>query len=136
MRRLIVLIAAITGGCAGADSPTAPSVTSHVVVNKPGEFRFQSRHLSPTTETFSYVWLTRGTNVDTAQTGRIEGGVAHLTVTDPLGNGLMVRLDTPQLWAIGGLSGFARDAGTWRIEVHLEAVTGTVDYRVTADPLP
>ena len=131
----LIVMTLLASGCAGADTFTSPSNELNVT-NTPGEFRFQSRYQLPTTQTFTYAWLTSGTNIEASSTGRPDSGLARLSVIDPRGNRLLGRTDTPQVSAFFGFFPLTGIAGTWTIEVQLEAVTGVVDYRVIGGALP
>jgi hypothetical protein len=74
----------------------------------------------------SYSWAHTGTVANINQSGAVSGGDARLILRDGAGNQVY---DRP-LTDTGTFTSSAGAAGTWRIEVQLREVNGTLNFRV------
>ena len=96
------------------------------IANLQDDFQFQASNLSNTTQTLTYTWQNSGTTANVNQSGQISGGSATLTIRD--GSGTQVY--TRSLATTGTFTSASGTSGNWRIEVRLDSVTGTVNFRV------
>ena len=110
--------------CSGSN-PIGPS-NQPEIGNNPDNFQFQASNLSRTTQTFTYSWTNTGTIANVNHSGRIDSGEATLILRDGSGNQVYSRT----LTSTGTFTSSSGTAGTWRIEVRLTDVTGTVNFRV------
>jgi hypothetical protein len=115
--------AAIVGGC-GGNNPIGPSNQPEVANNR-DNFQFQASNLQGTSQTLTYTWENTGTAANVNQSGQISSGAARLTLRD--GSGAEVY--TRSLTETGTFVTAAGIAGNWRIEVRLDDVTGTLNFR-------
>lgn len=116
------LLAVLT---ACGDNPIGPS-NEPEIGNNPDNFQFQASTLSGTTQTLSYSWTNTGSVADVNQSGHIERGDAVLVLRDASG----AQVYSGDLKNTGTFPSSAGTAGTWRIEVRFNNVTGTVNFRV------
>ena len=123
-RGLIWLCATVVISC-GGNNPIGPS-NQPEVANSRDTFQFQASNLTRTTQTLSYGWENTGTSANVNQSGQISGGTATLTIRTPAG----VDVYTRDLSTTGTFTTSPGAAGNWRIEVRLENVTGTLNFRV------
>ncbi len=121
---LLVGLALGPVACSSAN-PIGPS-NQPEVGNNPDNFQFQASNLSRTTQTLTYSWAHTGTTANVNQSGQIAGGEATLTLRDGSGNQVYRRTlsDSGTFISSGG------PAGTWRIDVQLTDVSGTLNFRV------
>lgn len=109
----------------GDSNPIGPS-NQPEIANNPDNFQFQASNLSRTTQTLTYSWTNSGTVATVNQSGRIDAGEATLVLRDGSGNQVYSR----SLTSTGTFTSSSGNAGTWRIEVVLSNVSGTVNFRV------
>lgn len=109
----------------GDSNPIGPS-NQPEIANNPDNFQFQASNLSRTTQTLTYSWTNSGTVATVNQSGRIDAGEATLVLRDGSGNQVYSR----SLTSTGTFPSSSGNAGTWRIEVVLSNVSGTVNFRV------
>jgi hypothetical protein len=106
-------------------NPIGPS-NQLEVGNNPDNFQFQASSLSRTTQTLTYSWTNTGTAADVNQSGQVDGGDATLILRDASGTEVYRRT----LRSTGTFNSSPGAAGTWRIEVQLTDVSGTLNFRV------
>ncbi len=99
------------------------------VTNAADNFQWQASNLSNVTQTLSYTWQNSGTLAHVDNSSSITGGTATLTITDA---------GSTQVYS-GSLASASTDtgagtAGSWKIEVKLSGVTGTLNFRVQKKP--
>ena len=94
--------------------------------NQPDSFEFQASDLSRTTQTLSYSWVHSGSVADVDQSGQIGSGDARLIISDATGT----QAYDADLRNTGSFTTASGASGTWRIEVRLQNVTGTLNFRV------
>lgn len=117
-------VLALTAACGGAN-PVGPS-NQPEVGNSTDNFQFQASNLAGTTQTLTYTWTNTGAVANVNQSGRIESGDATLVLRDPSGNQVYSR----SLKSTGTFTSSAGTPGSWRIEVVLAGVNGTLNFRV------
>jgi len=120
----LLLVLALVAAC-GDSNPIGPS-NQPEIANNPDNFQFQASNLSRTTQTLTYSWTNSGTVANIDHSGQISAGEATLTLRDSA-NALLY---TGDLKNTGTFISSAGATGTWRIEVRLVDVTGTVNFRV------
>lgn len=123
--RGLVWICAIVAISCGGNNPIGPSNQPEVANNR-DTFQFQASNLMRTTQTLSYAWENTGTSANVNQSGQISSGTAMLTIRTQNGADVYSR----DLSMSGTFTTSPGAAGTWRIEVRLENVTGTLNFRV------
>ena len=128
----ILFVALLAIGC-GASNPVGPSNQNPVgssnqpeIGNSPDSFQFQASNLSRTTQTLSYSWVHTGTIANVNQSGAVRAGDARLILRDGLGN----QVYEADLKNTGTFTSSTGTAGTWRIEVQLRNVSGTLNFRI------
>ena len=109
----------------GDGNPIGPS-NQPEVGNNPDNFQFQASNLVRTTQTFTYTWTNTASVANVDQSGRIDSGEATLSLRDASGQEVYSRT----LTSTGTFKSSSGTAGSWRIEVRLTGVTGTVNFRV------
>ena len=123
-RRAVWILALAAASC-GDSNPIGPS-NQPEIANIRDNFQFQASNLSRTTQTLSYTWENTGTNANVNQSGVISSGTATLTVRGPSGAEIYSRaLSTTGTFPTG-----SAPAGNWQIDVRLENVTGTLNFRI------
>ena len=128
MRRVMigVVLASVVGtGACGDKNPVGPSNQPEIANNR-DNFQFQASNLRNTTQTFSYAWENTGSSANVNQSGQISSGTARLTLRDASGTQVYTR----SLTETGTFSSTSGTPGNWRIEVLLDGVTGTLNFRV------
>jgi hypothetical protein len=123
-RFALLLVGILTVSC-GDENPIGP-VNQPEIGNNADSFQFQASHLSRTTQTLSYSWSHTGTIANVNQSGAMTAGDARLVITDSSGN----RVYDADLRTTGTFTTSGGAAGTWRIEVRLQDVSGTLNFRV------
>ena len=124
LRRVIWVCAVLTISCGGSN-PIGPSNQPEVANNR-DNFQFQASNLMRTTQTLSYTWENTGTSANVNQSGQMSGGTAVLTIRTPAG----VEVYNRDLSTTGTFATATGAAGNWRIDVRLDNVTGTLNFRV------
>jgi len=120
-----LLIAGAVAGACGDGNPIGPSNQPEIANNR-DNFQFQASNLRGTTQTLNYTWENTGTTANVNQSGQISSGTARLTLRDASGTEVYNRA----LTETGTFMTAAGATGNWRIEVRLENVTGTLNFRV------
>ena len=131
----VALVLAFTIGCgsnptgpsnqSGATNPIGPS-NQLEVGNAPDSFQLQASNLARTTQTLTYSWTNTGSVANVNQSGQITSGEALLTIRD----GSNVQVYSRNLRDTGTFTTSSGATGSWRIEVRLTGVTGTLNFRV------
>ena len=121
----VALVLAFTNGCGSNSNPIGPS-NQLEVGNAPDSFQFQVSNLARTTQTLSYAWTNTGSVANVNQSGQITSGEALLTIRD----GSNVQVYSRDLMNTGTFTTSSGATGSWRIEVRLTDVTGTLNFRV------
>jgi len=109
----------------GNSNPIGPS-NQPEVANNTDNFQFQASNLTRTTQTLTYSWVNTGTAANVDQSGAISNGQATVTLRD----GSNAQVYSGDLKNTGTFISSSGASGTWRIEVRLIDVTGTVNFRV------
>ena len=109
----------------GDGNPIGPS-NQPEVGNNPDNFQFQASNLVRTAQTLIYTWTNTASVANVDQSGRIDSGEATLSLRDASGQEVYSRT----LTSTGTFKSSSGTAGSWRIEVRLTGVTGTVNFRV------
>ena len=104
----------------------ATGVLQPEVANAPDTFQFQVSNLTRTTQTLGYSWTNTGSLADVNQSGQVTSGEAVLTIRD----GSNMQVYSRNLKNTGTFITSAGATGSWRIEVRLTDVTGTLNFRV------
>jgi len=124
-RRAVWILALVATSCGDSANPIGPSNQPEIVNNR-DSFQFQASNLSRTTQTLSYTWENTGTSANVNQSGQISSGTATLTIRSPSGAEVYSR----DLSMTGTFATSTGSPGNWRIEVRLDNVTGTLNFRV------
>jgi hypothetical protein len=122
--RALVAVAALVVGCGGSNviGPENQLEANSAADN----FQFQVSNLDNVSQNLSYTWENTGTQAVVDISQAISAGSAMLTVTDADGAVMYqddVRADNDGDTSVG-------TAGVWRVELQLEGVTGTFNFRV------
>ena len=123
--RTMWIFAIVTASCGDAANPIGPSNQPEIANNR-DTFQFQASNLSRTTQTLNYTWENTGTIANVNQSGSISNGTATLTIRAASGADVYTR----DLSTTGTFTTTTGPAGSWRIEVRLDNVTGTLNFRV------
>ncbi len=122
--RLVWVCAMVAISC-GGKNPIGPSNQPEIANNR-DNFQFQASNLARTTQVLSYTWENTGTSANVNQSGQISSGTAILTIRTSSGAEVYNR----DLSTTGTFTTGTGAAGSWRIDVRLENVTGTLNFRV------
>ena len=109
----------------GDSNPIGPS-NQPEVGNNTDNFQFQASNLTSTSQTLTYSWVNTGTAANVDQSGAISSGQATVTLRDAAN----AQVYSGDLRNTGTFISSSGGSGTWRIEVHLTDVTGTLNFRV------
>ena len=109
----------------GDGNPIGPS-NQPEVGNNPDNFQFQASNLVRTTQTLTYTWTNTASVANVDQSGRIDSGEATLSLRDASGQEVYSRA----LTSTGTFKSSSGTAGSWRLEVRLTGVAGTLNFRV------
>ena len=109
----------------GDSNPIGPS-NQPEVGNNTDNFQFQVSNLSSTSQTLTYSWVNTGTTANVDQSGAISSGQATVTLRDAANT----QVYSGDLRNTGTFISSSGASGTWRIEVRLTDVTGTLNFRV------
>ena len=120
-----VIASAVVVGACSDNNPIGPSNQPEVANNR-DNFQFQASNLQGTTQTLTYTWENTGAATNVNQSGQISSGAARLTLRDASGTELYTR----SLTETGTFTSASGASGNWRIEVRLENVSGTLNFRV------
>ena len=124
-RAWIAVTLALLAFACGDSNPIGPS-NQPEIGNNTDNFQFQASNLSGTSQTLSYSWQHTGTVANVSQSGAMSAGEARLVLRDGAGNAVY----DADLRNTGTFVTSSGTAGTWRIEVRLRDVTGTLNFRV------
>lgn len=122
---LVLLIPACGGGNSALNPRFQPEVNNAV-----DNFQFQSTGVQNVTETLNYTWQNTGTRANVNQACAITSGSAFLHIADAQG----ANLYSGDLRANGTFTTVAGQTGDWRIQVVLDRVSGTLNFRVQKNP--
>ena len=125
VRLSLCALALVIVSCGGSANPIGPS-NQPEIGNVRDNFQFQASNLSATTQTLTYSWENTGTSANVNQSGTVSSGAATLTIRTPSGEQVYNR----DLAVTGTFTTGAGVPGSWRIEVRLTNVTGTLNFRV------
>ena len=106
-------------------NPIGPS-NQPEVANNTDNFQFQASNLTRTSQVLTYSWVNTGTAANVNQSGSISSGQATVTLRD----GSNAQVYSGDLRNTGTFVSSSGASGTWRIEVRLTDVTGTLNFRV------
>jgi hypothetical protein len=109
----------------GNSNPVGPS-NQPEIANSTDNFQFQASNLTGTSQTFTYSWVNTGTAANVNQSGAISSGQATLTLRD----GANAQVYSGDLRNTGTFISASGGSGTWRIEIRLTDVSGTLNLRV------
>lgn len=109
----------------GDSNPIAPS-NQPEIGNNTDNFQFQASNLTNTSQTLIYSWVNTGTAANVDQSGAISSGQATVILRDAAN----AQVYSGDLRNTGTFISSNGGSGTWRIEVRLTDVTGTLNFRV------
>jgi hypothetical protein len=123
LRWLSVLLVLVTA--CGDSNPIGPS-NQPEIANITDNFQFQASNVTRSTQTLMYSWTNTGSAANIDQSGAISSGQATVTIRD----GSNAQVYSGDLKNTGTFVSSNGASGTWRIEVRLNDVTGTLNFRV------
>lgn len=98
------------------------------ISNNTDRFEWQASMLENVTQTLSYTWHNTGTSANIDQSSSITSGTATLTIWCVNGN----EMYSGSLAMDGTFNTTIGQSGDWTIEIVLEGVDGTLNFRVDA----
>ena len=114
----------LAAGC--SDSNMIGPSNQPEVTNATDNFQFQASNLARVSQLLTYTWTNTGTQANIDQSGAIADGTAVLVLRDGAGTEVFRR----SLRDTGSFASTSGASGNWRIEVRLDDVDGTVNFRV------
>ena len=114
----------VMAACSGSN-PIGPS-NEPEIANNTDNFQFQASKLTSTSQTLTYSWVNTGTAANVDQSGVITSGQATVTLRDDAN----AQVYSGDLRNTGTFISSIGRSGTWRVEVRLTDVTGTLNFRV------
>lgn len=134
LRKLLCLIAVpslalFLSACGGGNSSLNP-VFQPQVANATDTFQFQSTGVTNVSEILSYNWDNSGVQANINQACAITSGTATLTIRDS--SGAMVY--SQNLVQNGTFHSIVGPSGGWVIQINLQGVNGTLNFRVQKTP--
>ena len=106
-------------------NPIGPS-NQPEIANLTDNFQFQASNVTRSTQTLMYSWTNTGSVANIDQSGAISSGQATVTLRD----GANAQVYSGDLKNTGTFVSSNGASGAWRIEVRLNDVTGTLNFRV------
>lgn len=125
IRPLVAAAVVIALAACGSDSVLDPRFEPEVA-NLTDNFQFQATAVTDITETVTYNWQNNGTRANINQSGTITSGTATLQIRDAAG----IVVYTGNLASTGTFTSSTGAAGTWKIQLVLNDVSGTLNFRV------
>jgi hypothetical protein len=107
----------------GSDS-TSPGIQPEVV-NAADNFQYQVSAIQDYTGTQTYTWQNSGTTATVNQSASVSAGATTLVLLDANGTQVYSR----SLADNGTFSSSAGVAGTWKVKVTYNGMSGTVNFR-------
>lgn len=129
-RSVILLLALCVAGCGGSSNSALDPAFQPEVANTTDNFQFQTTGVSNVTQTLRYTWVNTGIRATINQACAITAGTAILNVRDAAG----ATVYSGDLRANGTFTSVAGQTGNWQIEVVLNNVSGTLNFRVQKTP--
>lgn len=129
-RAVILLLALCVAGCGGSSNSALDPAFQPEVANTTDNFQFQTTGVSNVTQTLRYTWVNTGIRATINQACAITAGTAILNVRDAAG----ATVYSGDLRANGTFTSVAGQTGNWQIEVVLNNVSGTLNFRVQKTP--
>jgi hypothetical protein len=123
---LACTVALTVANCGGDDSNIIGPSNQPEVTNATDNFQFQATNLIRVRQVLTYTWANTGTLANVNQSGTISGGSAILVLRDASG----VERYRRSLSDTGTFTSTTGTSGNWTIEVRLDDVTGTLNFRV------
>jgi hypothetical protein len=115
----------LTAACGGGNSALNPAFQPQVA-NQTDNFQFQTTGVKNVTQTLHYTWQNSGTVASINQACAITSGTAVITLRDANGNAVY----SADLKANGTFTSLQGTAGAWTIDVVLNNLNGTLNFRV------
>ena len=115
----------LTAGACGAANIIGPE-NNLEVNNATDTFQWQATALENVTQTLTYTWQNTGSTANVNQSASVTDGTAQLVIFD----GSEDQVYSRDLSATGTFAANGSSSGSWRIEVRLSGVTGTINFRV------
>ena len=112
-------------GCGDNANIIGPS-NQPQTTNATDSFQFQASNLVNVRQVLTYTWVNTGATANVDQSGAISSGAAVLVLHDASGAERYNR----SLRDTGSFTSTAGVSGNWTIEVQLDDVTGTLNFRV------
>lgn len=100
------------------------------VTNATNDFQFQVSNLKTVTQTLTYTWSNTGDSASVNQSSSISYGTATLTIRDPTGT-ILYKSSVANNGTYHTLKG---TTGSWQLEVAMNKVDGTFNFRVQKAP--
>jgi hypothetical protein len=120
-----LFIAGAVAGACGDSNPIGPSNQPEIANNR-DNLQFQASNSARYDPDAELHLGEHGNHANVNQSGQISSGTARLTLQDASGAEVYNRA----LTETGTFTSAAGATGNWRIEVRLENVTGTLNFRV------
>ena len=129
MMSMLVAMATAVAVTACGDNVIGPS-NQPEIANAIDNFQFQASNLDEVSQVLTYTWPNTGTQANIDQSGAVSGGTATLVIRDASNAEVYSR----NLRDTGSFVSGTGSTGNWRIEVRLNDVSGTLNFRVQKRP--
>ena len=126
---VVFALASALAGCGEGDGTTDPAF-SPTVSSVVDTFRLAATATTPVTRALSYTFRNTGAAATVEQASAVTAGSAFVVLRDSTGT-LLYSKDLSQA---GTFASFAGEPGTWRVEISLADVTGSLDLEVRRKP--
>jgi hypothetical protein len=124
----LCLFLTLAFGC-GSESVLNPAFQPQVA-NLTDNFQFQATGVTDVTQNLQYTWQNTGTAATVNQATTVTAGTATLTIRDSGG----VQVYSRNLADNGTFDTNAGSTGSWTIQLVLNNMSGTINFRVQKKP--
>ena len=126
----VICLLIVSLGCGSGNNALAPHFQPEVG-NVTDSFQFQTTGITDITQTLQYTWRNTGTQANVDQACAISAGTGTLTIRDALNVAVYSNDLRTNGSAMASLPGAT---GNWTIQVNMNRVSGTLNFRVQKRP--